>query len=412
MAAVVLAVSAACSSSSSSSPPPSGNAASSSGKASGKTYVLGLLGDFTGPASATSKKMESAVKAGIGLAAKDGYHLKYVTADTQSTPGGALSGAQKLVTQDHVFAVLAISDLTFGAAPYLASKHVPVIGAAVDGTEWNTERNMFSTFGFPDYTKVPTTPGRFFKLVGATTIGIVGYGLVPSAAESAKGAAISVRHSGLRVGYLNSNFPLGSTNVGPEVLAMKRAGVDGLSVLLQQNTGFAMIKSMRAQGVDLKAPVLAAGYGTDLLDGGAAAQQIAQNAYFSLSYEPVEMQTAATKRFQDALKTYAGATETPGLNEYLAYTAVDAVVQGLKAAPAGASQSQFIDAMLGITHYNAAGLFGSHSVSFAMKDRGQGYAGADNCLWFTQFRGTSFHLVSGADPVCGPDIPGAKVSPN
>jgi branched-chain amino acid transport system substrate-binding protein len=66
--------------------------------------------------------------------------------------------------------------------------------------------------------------------------------------------------------------------------------------------------------------------------------------------------------------------------------------------------------MLGIKKYTAAGLFGSHSVSFAMQDRGLGYAGADNCLWFTQFRGSTFHLVQGADPVCGTIIPGQKVS--
>jgi branched-chain amino acid transport system substrate-binding protein len=404
---------AACSGSSGSSsntPNSSGSAAASGPGGSQKTYVIGLLGDFTGVASATSKSMVSAVKAGIGLAAQDGYKIKYVTADTQSTPTGALTGAQKLVTQDHVFAVIAISDLTFGAVPFLAAKGVPVIGAAVDGAEWAKQRNMFSTFGFPDYTKVPTTPGAFFKLVGATNVGIVGYGLVPSAAEAAKGAAISSREAGLKVGYLNAKFQLGSTNVGPDVLAMKNAGVDALSVLLQQNTGFAMVQGLRQQGVQLKAPLFSAGYGVDLLDAGAAAQQVAQGAYFSLSYEPIEMHTAATERFRKALDTYAGTTQTPGLNEYLAYTSVDAFEQGLKAAGGDPSQSQFINAMLGITTYTAAGLFGSHSVSFAMADRGKGYAGADNCLWFTQFKGTSFHLVSGADPVCGTIIPGQRVS--
>jgi branched-chain amino acid transport system substrate-binding protein len=405
--AASLVMAAACSGSSNSAANPS---VKSSGSGTQKTYVIGLLGDFTGVASATSKSMVSALKAGIGLAGEDGYKIKYVTADTQSTPTGALTGAQKLVTQDHVFAVIAISDLTFGAVPFLAAKGVPVIGAAVDGAEWATHRNMFSTFGFPDYTKVPTTPGKFFSLVGASNVGIVGYGLVPSAAEAAKAAAISSRKAGLKVGYLNANFALGSTNVGPDVLAMKHAGVDALSVLLQQNTGFAMLQGLRQQGVKLKAPLFSAGYGVDLLDAGPASQQVAENAYFSLSYEPVEMHTAATERFQKALKKYANATQTPGLNEYLAYTAVAAFEDGLKAAGDNPSQADFINAMLGITKYTAAGLFGSHSVSFAMKDRGQGYAGADNCLWFTQFQGGAFHLVKGADPVCGTIIPGERVS--
>ena len=47
-------------------------------------------------------------------AAKDGYKIKYVEADTGSSPTGALATAQKLVEQDHVFAVLAYSSATFG----------------------------------------------------------------------------------------------------------------------------------------------------------------------------------------------------------------------------------------------------------------------------------------------------------
>lgn len=400
-AAVVAAMLAAGCSSSKSSPPAAG---------SGTTYTIGLLGDFTGLASATSKDMPLSVQARIGLAATEGYHIRYVEADTQSSPSGALVGAQKLVEQDHVFAVIAISDLTFGAASYLAAKQIPVIGAAVDGTEWNTYHNMFSVFGAPDYTKVETTAGSFFKLVGATNIGAVGYGIVPSAAEATKATAISAQYAGLKAGYVDAQFPLGSTDVGPVVLAMKNDHIDGLAVLLQQNTGFAIISALRQQGVDLKAPVLSAGYGSDLLEAGPGAEQNAQNVYFELSYEPVEMHTAATIKFQQALKTYAGYTQVPGLNEYLGYVSVDAFVAGLKAAGPNPTQASFIAAMQGITHYDAAGLFGSHSIGFDAASRGVGGAGADNCLWFTIFKGTSFHLVPGADPVCGTVIPGKSVS--
>ena len=224
--------------------------------------------------------------------------------------------------------------------------------------------------------------------------------------------AISVTKAGLKMGYQDAQFALGSTNVGPTVLALKQAGVDAVSLLLQQNTGFAIINGLREQGVQLKAPVLYAGYGRDLLTAGAAALANAQGSYFTITYEPIEMQTAATKRFSNALKTYGGTTVTPGLNEYLDYTAVDAFVVGLKAAGSDPTQAQFIDALLGVTDYTAAGLFGSHTISFALKDRGvNGGAGADNCQWFVQFRGSTFHLVPGADPVCGTVIPGEESWP-
>jgi hypothetical protein len=55
----------------------------------------------------------------VVLARRAGYTIKYVIGDTTSTPGGALTAAQKLVEQDHVFAVIAVSSLTFAAANYL-----------------------------------------------------------------------------------------------------------------------------------------------------------------------------------------------------------------------------------------------------------------------------------------------------
>lgn len=382
---------------------------SSPGAGHGTTYTIGVLTDLTGLASGDNQSLPKAIQAGVDVAASEGYHIRYVLGDSASSPAGALSAAQRLVNQDHVLAVIAISDLTFGAAPFLASKGVPVIGGAVDSTEWTTDRNMFSVFGYPDYTSVETTDGQFFKLVGATNVGAIGYGAVPSAADSAKANELSVKAAGLKAGYLNAEFPLGSTNVGPDVLQMKDAGIDGLSVLLQQNTAFAIINALRQQGVELKAPVLADGYGHALLDAGPGALQSAQGAYFSVGFEPIEMHTAATEKFARAL-TQAGFSGGPGLPEYLAYMSVDAFVAGLKAAGAHPTQAGLINAMVGIRKYDGAGLYGGHTVGFAMNQRGVGGSGADGCIWFTRFQGRSFNLVKGADPVCGTVVTGVKVS--
>ncbi len=385
----------------------SASAASSSG-AAGHTYTVGVLTDLTGALGAANKNIPAAIKAGALTAAAEGYTVKYVIADGASSPAGELTAAHRLVDQDHVLAVIAISDLTFAAAPYLASQGVPVIGGAVDSTEWNTDRNMFSVFGFPDYTKVATTLGAFFKQVGARNVGAIGYGSVPSAADAAKGAAVSSETAGVRVGYLNATFAIGSTDVGPVVLAMKAAGIDGLSVSVQETTGFDIISSLRQQGVALKAPVLASGYGDALLSAGPATIQDAQNVYFSLGWEPVEMHTAATEKFQSALKS-AGFPGEPGLPEYLAYTSMDALVVGLKGAGANPTHPSLIDSLLKVTNYDGAGLLGGHTIDFSMASRGTQGPGADNCMWFTLFKGDAFSLVPGADPVCGAVIPGKSV---
>ncbi len=368
-----------------------------------------MLTALTGPASASNPNILYAVKAGDALAAAEGYNLKYFVADDTSSPSGALSAAQRLVQQDHVLAVIAISDLTFGAAPYLKAQGIPVIGGAVDSTEWTTDDNMFSVFGFPDYTKVTSTVGKFFKLVGATNVGAVGYGIVPSAADSAKGTAVSAEAAGLRAGYINAQFPLGSTNVGPIVLAMKSAGIDGLNILLQQNTAFAITTALSQQGVHLKAALLSDGYGQALLSAGPGAIQAAQNAYFEVGWEPVEMHTAATKKFQSYLRG-AGFDGGPGLPEYLAYTSFDALVKGLRAAGSNPTHASLISAMLKMSSYDGAGLFGGHTVGFEMSQRGIGSSGADGCVWITRFENKSFTLVKGADPICGGVLPGKTVS--
>src|SRR5262249_42929761 len=235
-------------------------------------------------------------------AAKDGYTIKYVVADTASSPTGALAAAQKLVDQDHVFAVLAYSALTFSAEPFLKSKGIPVVGVNIDGTEWATEQNMFSVGGTSDYHDVFTQQGLEFKGLQATNIGAVGFGISPSSSDTAKASAVSAQLAGLKVGYLNANFPFGSTNVGPVVLAMKKAGVDGFTAPITANTAFAIVQGMRQQGAPLKVVLSSTGYGGDLVSGGPGAQQVAQGMYFLLGEEPVEMHTPATEKFSAEIK--------------------------------------------------------------------------------------------------------------
>ena len=78
-------------------------------------------------------------------------------------------------------------------------------------------------------TKVATTTGEFFKMEGVTNVAALGYSVSPSSSEAAKAAGASAQNAGLKVGYLNSAFPFGSTNVAPVALQMKSAGVNGLT---------------------------------------------------------------------------------------------------------------------------------------------------------------------------------------
>jgi len=403
---VVVLIAAGCSSSSSSS---TTTTTSSSSSTSGKstTYTLGVLTDQTGLAASEFATALAGVKAGIGAVSAEGYHIKYVVGDTGTNPTQALTAAQTMVEQDHVFAVLALSSLTFSAAPYLTSQHIPVIGGAFDGSEWLEPQstNMFSVMGNLDFTKVTTTPGIFMKSQGVTNVGTLGYSVSPSSAAAARADAVSAQHAGLKAGYVNDSFPFGSTNVAPVALAMKSAGVDGIAPGVDPNTNFALITALKQDGVHLKVALLATGYGVDVLNAGAPTIAVAQGSYFLSTYEPVEMNTPATQSMSAAFAKYAGQTEPPDFAQYLGYLSVLAFVQGLQGAGTNPTQASLITSLSHVTSYDADGLWGGHlTVNWSQRAMG-----SKQCYWVTKLSGKSFQLVPGADPVCGYIIPGASV---
>jgi ABC-type branched-subunit amino acid transport system substrate-binding protein len=414
-AAAVVMVAAACSSSSksgSTSGATTGGtvgSSNSSGAGGGKTYTIGIITDVTGPGASSNKSTVTGAQAGVVYATRNGINLKLVVGDDATSPTQALTAAQKLVQQDHVFAVLLNSAVGFGATTYLTAHNIPVVGAAEDGPEWITAMNMFSTYGALHTNHVTTTAGLLFKMLGATTIGTLGYSISPSSSESAKATAESAKAVGLKVGYVNASFPFGSTNVGPVTLAMKSAGVDGFYAGVDPNTGFALVTGLRQAGVPLKTAFLPTGYGADTTQAGPGALAEAQNVYFGSTFEPVEMHTAATEQFQKDLAA-AGISGEPTSIDYNAYTAIGLLVRGLKAAGANPTQASLINALSQIHNWNALGLYGSHTMD--INDRTNIVGGVDNCEWFAKLVGNGFQLVPGAEPLCGKLVPGVTVTPS
>jgi len=265
---------------------------------------------------------------------------------------------------------------------------------------------MFSPEGPSDTTKVATTLGEFLKMEGVTNLGSVGYDYFLSA-EAAESDADSAKVAGLKVGYLNTTFPLGSTNVQPLALAMKDAGVNGFVGPLEPNADLGLIVALRQLNIDLKAAVLFTGYGGDLEQGGSSTLQSAQGVYFALPFEPVELRTPATQRMERALRAAGVASGDPTFAEYIGYTSVDLLLHGIEAAGANATQAGVIKSLNGLKAYDAAGLLGVHH--FDLGARTPVTAGVANCLWFTKLVGTSFQLVPGAEPLCGSRVRGMVV---
>jgi branched-chain amino acid transport system substrate-binding protein len=304
-----------------------------------------------------------------------------------------------------VFAVIAISALTFAAVPFLTSHGIPVIGANEDGQEWLTSTNMFSPDGPADTTKIESTYGDYLKLLGVTNVGSIGFAY-GRASQSAIGWADSAQAAGLKVGYLNSKVPLGTTNTGPIAIAMKNAGVDGLLAAISSTTYMSLIGQLHVLNVNLKTAIFPLAGGS-LFQSGASAVQASQGISYFEAFEPVEMHTDATKRFQAALQA-TGGTTAPDFNIYSGYTSVLEFLAGLQAAGSGPTQAKYIAALNNLKDFSADGLLGTHRLRAGDRSEANN-GGVDDCLWFVRLKGSAYDLVPGADPLCGHNVPG-KVS--
>jgi branched-chain amino acid transport system substrate-binding protein len=381
---------------------------SGANQTAGTTIKLGLITDLTGPFSSSFTTSEKGLKAYVQMVNDaggiNGHKLSYVVADTTSTVTGAQTAAQELVQRDNVFAVVDDSAAFSGAEPYLLQQGIPAVGGAFDGPEWNSPKNtnLFASTGVTDYNSVNSAVGEFMKAQGVTTCGAIGY---PNATAGPSAVAVvkSCVAAGLKNGYLNTQIPTGSTNVGAIALAMQKAGVNGIVLPVVVSTGFALLGALKQLGVKLKVGLLSTGYGGDLL-ASSAAVQAGQGYMFSSVGQPIEDNTAATQKMKAALAN-VGVTTTPTFAEQEAYIAAAAIAAGLKAAGKHPTQKSFSTALRNIHNFNADGLLSPGTVDFSNFNQNAGGAGAAGCIFAAQLEGKSFIPVKGT-PLCGHKIPG------
>jgi branched-chain amino acid transport system substrate-binding protein len=392
---------AACSSAAAGTPAAGGTAAPS-------TIKLGVITDLTGPFSSSFTTSAKGVQAYVDMVNAeggiDGHKLSYVVADTTSTITGAQTAAQELVQKDGVFAIVDDSAAFSGAETYLLQQGIPAVGGAFDGPEWGDPKNtnLFASTGVIDYNSVNAAVGQFMKAQGVTVCGAVGY---PNATAGPSAVAVvkSCTAAGLKDGYLNTQVPVGSTDVGPIALAIQKAGVNGIILPVVISTGFALLAALKQLGVHLKVAMLSTGYGGDLL-ASPAAVEAGQGYMFSSEGQPIEQNTAATKKMAAALAK-VGVTTPPTFAEQEAYMAVAAIAAGLKAAGPNVTQKSFETALRGIHNFNADGLLSPGSVNFSNYSQDAGGAGAAGCIFAATLEGKKFIPVSGT-PLCGKAIPG------
>lgn len=106
---------------------------------------LGYLTPSAGAAAAILLPVRAGIDARIGLAnaqgGVNGRTISFKWENDDSTDEGAAASARRLIRTDQVFGLLGGSANLGGAADFLASQNVPVVGQATDGS-WRLHPNM------------------------------------------------------------------------------------------------------------------------------------------------------------------------------------------------------------------------------------------------------------------------------
>jgi len=359
-----------------------------------KAIKIGFIYPATGVAASISATGKTAFEARVARqnahGGIKGRKIEIVSRDDASS-GQNLTAAQDLVENEHVFAIVNESPFAFLSYRWLLEHGVPMIGNGADGTYYQQEGNedILSTAGngLPFGDSTYDTVARAMKMLGVEKAAVLAYGAASSSVATAKAfMSFAVPGVGLDPAYTNTSVDFGSSDVGPLVLGIKNAGADGVYLPMAAATNIAVAQGLEQNGVDMKATILATGYGQDFLDSPVATA-LPSSAIFTAPGKPVELKDAATKRFQSDLKKYAKFRGVPDYGMYTGYILADFTIAGLKKAGNPPTRQGLIDGAHGIGTYDQAGL-GCAPVDVSLAARGK--TPATTCGYFVQVKDGKF----------------------
>ena len=195
---------------------------------------------------------------------------------------------------------------------------------------------------------------------GATKVAALGYGVSENSAQCAEGAADSIDKyaddigGGIEVAYVNSDLAFGLPNgIGPEVTAMKDAGVDFVVGCIDLNGMKSLAQEMERQGIRDDVTM----YHTNTYDQAfvAEADPLFEGDLVGAQFRPFEAESAGSN-LDDYHEWMAetGADETE--LAMVGWINADEAVTGLELAGQDFSRESVIDALNQVTDYTAGGL--------------------------------------------------------
>jgi branched-chain amino acid transport system substrate-binding protein len=377
------------------------SAAATAGAAQGVTndsVKIGFITSKTGVASATEGDSDVGCKARVAREnAKGGVNGRKIEVEyaDDTSSNANLTQAQDLVQNQKVFMIVNDSAFAFYTYRYLLDAGVPVIGGGYDGNYYGVpgNENVISALG-NSLGVVGATydlTAKIAKSQGGTKMASVGYGISPSSSAAAtnnsKYAAPAV---GMKAVYTNTTVDFGSTDVSPIVLGMKNAGANAAYYAMNANTNLAIAQGLQQNGVNMKAQIMATGYGQQLLDQPIA-NQVGTSVIYTQGWAPVELKTKATKQLQADLKKYANFTDIPDFGIYTGYSDCDLAILGLKQQGKNLDQSTYSSDLRKIGTFNQGGGLGCGPTDISAATYGQ--APPTICTWAVVVKDGKFVIL-------------------
>ena len=192
----------------------------------------------------------------------------------------------------------------------------------------------------------------------ATTVGTIGFGVSQASKDCVEAQASSIEkwgpEVGLELGFRNDEMAFGLPNgIGPEVTAMKEAGVDFVLTCFDQTSILTLEQELQRQGMGDVPLLLPNGYADQAyLDDNA---DLLEGDFIGVAYRPLEADPAGTG-IVDVREWMEEVGHEPNDFAMLTWINADLAFRGILAAGPDFDQASVVEATNTFTEYTADGL--------------------------------------------------------
>jgi ABC-type branched-subunit amino acid transport system substrate-binding protein len=309
--------------------------------------------------------------------------------------------ALEIISADDTFASFSATQVATGWGD-IADAGIPLYTWSIHPTEMT---GLEGVYGYTGVLCTACTRRAFLYPVveaGATTIGALGYGVSANSKECAAGTAAGAERwsedTGLKVGYLNEDMAFGLPNgVGPEVTAMKEAGVDFVIGCLDLNGMKTVAQEMERQGMGDVPMFHPNTYDAEFV---AEAGELFEGDYVGVTFRAFEADPAGTQA--EEFQTWMAETGSD-ISELamIGWINADLAFQGLVAAGPEFDREKVIEATNRITAYTAGGLIApidwSRQHEPPTEDDPVTHGPAEECATFVKVVDGKFELVGDSE---------------